>query len=59
LFGIPPEISLGVSLLRRARDIAIGIPVLLIWQWIEVRRLRYPKPSSVQTTEIAFPCRDD
>lgn len=40
LFGIPPEISLGVSLLRRARDIAIGIPILLVWQGMEVRRLR-------------------
>jgi glycosyltransferase 2 family protein len=39
LFGIPPEISLGVSLLRRARDIAIGVPVLLIWQLTEMRRL--------------------
>jgi putative membrane protein len=59
LFGIPPEISLGVSLLRRARDIAIGTPVLLIWQLIEVRRLRYPNPPSVKTTNVAFPCRDD
>ncbi|MDB5397131.1 MAG: putative rane spanning protein [Rhodospirillales bacterium] len=40
LFGVAPEIALGVSLLRRARDIAIGIPVLIIWQLIEVRRLR-------------------
>ena len=42
LFGIPPEISLVVSLLRRARDLAIGIPVLLIWQLVEMRRLRKP-----------------
>lgn len=40
LFGIPPEISIGVSLLRRARDIAIGAPILLIWQLVEMRRLR-------------------
>ena len=40
LFGIPPEISLGVSLLRRARDIAIGTPILLVWQLVEMRRLR-------------------
>src|SRR5262249_2292249 len=40
LFGIPPEIALGASLLRRARDIAIGVPILLIWQAIEFRRLR-------------------
>ena len=43
LFGIPPEISLGVSLLRRARDIAIGTPILLVWQLVEMRRLRDPR----------------
>jgi putative membrane protein len=39
LFGVPPEVSLGASLIRRARDIAIGIPILLIWQIFEARRL--------------------
>ncbi|MFI4987913.1 MAG: lysylphosphatidylglycerol synthase domain-containing protein [Alphaproteobacteria bacterium] len=45
LFGVPPEVSLGVSLLRRARDIAIGIPVLLVWQLFEARRLRAMPPA--------------
>ena len=40
LFGIPAEIALGASLLRRAREAAWGIPVLLAWQFIELRRLR-------------------
>ena len=40
VFGVPPEISLGVSLVRRGRDIAIGIPILLVWQFIEVRNLK-------------------
>jgi putative membrane protein len=40
LFGLSPEISIGVSLLRRARDIALGIPILLAWQLWEVKRLR-------------------
>jgi putative membrane protein len=40
LFGLPPEISIGVSLLRRARDVAIGIPILIVWQLVEMRRLR-------------------
>jgi glycosyltransferase 2 family protein len=39
-FGVPPDIALGTSLLRRGRDIAIGIPILLIWQFVELRRLR-------------------
>lgn len=40
IFGVPPELSLGVSLVRRGRDIAVGVPILLIWQYVEMRRLR-------------------
>ncbi|MDR3538119.1 MAG: lysylphosphatidylglycerol synthase domain-containing protein [Acetobacteraceae bacterium] len=43
IFGIAPELSLGVSLVRRARDIAVGVPILLIWQLLEMRRLRREK----------------
>ncbi len=43
IFGVPPELSLGVSLVRRGRDIAVGIPILLIWQFVEMRRLRARK----------------
>lgn len=37
-FGITPEVALGASLLRRARDLAVGIPVLAIWQGLELHR---------------------
>lgn len=40
LFGVPPEMAIAVSLIRRARDVTLGIPILLVWQWAEVRRLR-------------------
>jgi putative membrane protein len=40
LFGVPPELSLAVSLVRRARDLVVGIPILLLWQALEVKRLR-------------------
>jgi putative membrane protein len=39
-FGLPPDIALSVSLLRRARDLIVAVPVLLIWQGIEARRLQ-------------------
>jgi putative membrane protein len=38
LFGVGAEIGLAVSLLKRARDIAVGVPVLLIWQAVEGQR---------------------
>jgi glycosyltransferase 2 family protein len=38
LFGVGPEFGLAVSLLKRARDIAVGVPILLIWQAVEGQR---------------------
>jgi glycosyltransferase 2 family protein len=38
VFGMGPEIGLAVSLLKRARDVAVGVPMLLIWQAVEGRR---------------------
>nr|WP_294577877.1 flippase-like domain-containing protein [uncultured Rhodopila sp.] len=43
IFGVPAELSLGVSLVRRGRDIVVGVPILLVWQFVEVRRLRASK----------------
>jgi len=40
IFGVPPELSLGVSIIRRARDLTVGVPILLLWQYLEMRRLR-------------------
>jgi putative membrane protein len=35
LFGLTPDIGVAVSLLKRAREIAVGVPVLLSWQIAE------------------------
>jgi putative membrane protein len=37
-FGLAPEFALGLSLLKRGRDLAIGIPVLVAWHLLETRR---------------------
>ena len=42
LFGLGPEIGLAVSLLRRARDITIAVPVRLTWQAMEGQRAFAP-----------------
>ncbi len=39
VFGLSPEMALALSLLKRARDLAIGLPVLAWWQVIEGGRL--------------------
>jgi len=38
MFGMGPEIGLAVSLLKRARDVVVGVPVLLAWQFLEGKR---------------------
>lgn len=38
LFGLGPEIGLALSLLKRAANIALGVPVLLVWQGLEGRQ---------------------
>ena len=37
LFGLPAEAALALSLLKRARDICIGVPMLIGWQVVESR----------------------
>jgi putative membrane protein len=39
LFGLPPEIALALSIAKRGRDIAVGIPALLAWQLFEARSI--------------------
>jgi putative membrane protein len=39
MFGLTPEVALALSLLKRGREIATGLPCLVIWQSVETRRL--------------------
>ena len=39
LFGLAPEVGLSISLIKRIREIVLGIPALLVWQAFEARRL--------------------
>jgi len=39
LLGLSPELSIALSLIKRARDLVIGAPALIIWQAFEGRRL--------------------
>jgi putative membrane protein len=43
LFGLPAEIGLAVSLLKRAREIALAVPLLASWQVAEGRRAFTPR----------------
>jgi len=38
LFALQPEVSLALALLKRAREVVVGLPALIIWQGLEWRR---------------------
>ena len=46
LFGLDPATALALSLIKRARDLAIGVPALLLWQAGEGRRLLRATPAA-------------
>lgn len=37
LIGVPPDVALVLSLATRLRDVVVGVPALLAWQWSEGR----------------------
>jgi len=39
LFGIPPDTAIALSMVKRARELLVGVPGLLLWQWSEGKRL--------------------
>jgi putative membrane protein len=39
MFGIPPEQAIALSLVKRAADLALGVPGLIGWQMLEWGRL--------------------
>lgn len=45
LFGLSPTTALALSLLKRARDLVIGVPAILLWQLGEYRALARSRKS--------------
>ena len=46
MFGLPADTALAISLSKRVRELALGVPGLLFWQCIEGRyRLRRGEPN--------------
>src|SRR6266853_1160289 len=60
-FGLTPETALALSLLKRARDLIIGLPALAAWQLLEGGRLwrRIGAPEGIRMAGKRNPGRDD
>ena len=37
LFGLPPAVSIALALIKRLREITLGLPALAAWQWLDRR----------------------
>lgn len=46
VLGMSAEVALALALVKRAREILFGVPALLSWQWVELRRWRRSGHSS-------------
>jgi hypothetical protein len=52
LFGIPPEQALAFALLRRIRDIALGLPGIAAWRW---DAMAAPSPALIAAGRTGHP----
>lgn len=53
LLGIGPQTAIELSLLRRIRELALGVPALTAWYWIE-----RPYASALASPHEDEPCRE-
>ncbi|HEU0197111.1 MAG TPA: lysylphosphatidylglycerol synthase domain-containing protein [Nevskiaceae bacterium] len=40
LIGVPADTAIAVSLIKRVRQLSLGLPALVSWQWFESRKLK-------------------
>ncbi len=48
LFGIPADSAIALSMVKRARELLVGLPGLVTWQWTEGMRLLRRAPVAVK-----------
>ena len=51
-FGLTPDAALALSLLKRGRDLLLGVPALLVWQFVEGRRFRARRSPARATSAV-------
>ena len=46
IVGLPAETAILIAVVKRVRDVVVGIPGLLIWQWAEAAPVITPQPTA-------------
>lgn len=53
LFGLSPEMALALSLMKRLREVALGVPALLAWHHLEARPAVQRAEAGSSATDLA------
>jgi putative membrane protein len=53
LFGLSADTALAISLSKRVRELALGLPGLFAWHWVETHYLLRRRPDGMLTTPAA------
>jgi len=46
LAGVGGDVALSLALVKRMRELLLGVPALLSWQWLEFKASRYARPGT-------------
>lgn len=52
MLGIGGEAAMAFSVVRRVRELAFGIPGIIVWQWVEARRLWQQEAARLAPAEV-------
>lgn len=59
LVGLSPETAMLIAIVKRLRDVMVGVPGLLVWQWTETQGLRLAPAISSRPLKVSAPAMPD
>jgi putative membrane protein len=54
LLGIPADLAIALSLSKRMREILFGVPALLSWPYLELRRIHQSEPPQLSNEDCTI-----
>lgn len=59
LVGLSPETAMLIAIAKRLRDVAVGVPGLLVWQWTETYGVRLVPVTPRRPLDVSAPAVPD
>jgi uncharacterized membrane protein YbhN (UPF0104 family) len=51
LFGLPPQVAIALSLMKRLREVVLGVPGIVAWRRMAARQARTRSPALAGAAE--------